>query len=68
MVAGQSRVRESIEMVQAVQELKTSIAGLDSAIQKQDWEAATRLMQRATAIDPDVVGSGFAEAVVVSPS
>ena len=51
--------------MQAVQELKSSIAGLDTAIQKQDWEAATRLMQRATAIDPDIVASGFAEAVVV---
>ncbi|KAK4703766.1 conserved oligomeric Golgi complex subunit 4, partial [Phenoliferia sp. Uapishka_3] len=60
----QSRVRASIEVVTAVQELKSSIAGLDAAIQKQDWEAATRLMQRATAIDPDIVASGFAEAVV----
>ncbi|KAL8286854.1 hypothetical protein RQP46_003860 [Phenoliferia psychrophenolica] len=60
----QSRVRASIEVVQAVQELKSSIAGLDTAIQKQDWEAATRLMQRATAIDPDIIASGFAEAVV----
>ena len=58
-------MRSSIEVVQAVQELKTSIAGLDSAMQKQDWEAATRLMQRATAIDPAIIASGFAEAVVV---
>ncbi|KAM0754435.1 COG4-domain-containing protein [Meredithblackwellia eburnea MCA 4105] len=64
----QSRVKASIEVVQAVQELKTSIAGLDGAIQRQDWEAATRLMQRASAIDPEVVASGFAEAVVPTSS
>ncbi|BGP30594.1 Golgi transport complex subunit 4 [Rhodotorula toruloides] len=60
----QSRVKECIEMVQAVQEVKTAIASLDIAMQKQDWEAATRCMQRARAIDPSIVSSGFAEAVV----
>ncbi|GAA5965855.1 hypothetical protein JCM21900_005467, partial [Sporobolomyces salmonicolor] len=60
----QSRVRASIEVVQAVQDLKTAIASLDMAMQKQDWEAATRAMQRARSIDPEVVSSGFAEAVV----
>ncbi|GAA6000376.1 hypothetical protein JCM10207_007985 [Rhodosporidiobolus poonsookiae] len=60
----QSRVKECIEMVQAVQDLKTAIASLDIAMQRQDWEAATRCMQRASAIDPAVVLSGFAEAVV----
>ncbi|KAM0788201.1 hypothetical protein ACM66B_001360 [Microbotryomycetes sp. NB124-2] len=60
----QSRVKESIEVVQTVQELKTSITALDEAMQRQDWEAATRAMQRASAVDPEIVKSGFAEAVV----
>ncbi|GAA5891294.1 hypothetical protein JCM6882_004648 [Rhodosporidiobolus microsporus] len=60
----QSRVKECIDMVQAVQDLKTAIASLDIAMQKQDWEAATRCVQRARAIDPEIVSSGFAEAVV----
>ncbi|GAA5924274.1 hypothetical protein JCM10213_004539 [Rhodosporidiobolus nylandii] len=60
----QSRVKECIDMVQAVQDLKTAIASLDIAMQKQDWEAATRCVQRARAIDPAIVSSGFAEAVV----
>ncbi|GAA6019251.1 hypothetical protein JCM11491_001290 [Sporobolomyces phaffii] len=60
----QSRVKASIDVVQAVQDLKTAIASLDISIQKHDWEAATRAMQRARAIDPDIVSSGFAEAVV----
>lgn len=49
-----------------MQDLKSSIASLDAAIQKADWEAATRALQRATAIDEGVVASRFAEAVVVS--
>ncbi|KAG0655450.1 hypothetical protein C6P46_000992, partial [Rhodotorula mucilaginosa] len=60
----QSRVKECIDMVQAVQDLKSAIASLDAAMQKQDWESATRSMQRAMAIDADVISSGFAEAVV----
>lgn len=63
----QSRVKSSIEVVQAVQDLKTSIASLDQAMQKQDWESATRFTQRAAAIEPSIVASSFAEAVVVSP-
>ncbi|GAA6059731.1 hypothetical protein JCM10212_000259 [Sporobolomyces blumeae] len=60
----QSRVKASIDVVQAVQDLKTAIASLDVAIQKHDWEAATRAMQRARAIDPEIVSSAFAEAIV----
>ncbi|GAA6054222.1 hypothetical protein JCM3770_001399 [Rhodotorula araucariae] len=60
----QSRVKECIEMVQAVQDLKSAIASLDINIQKHDWEAATRCVQRAAAIDPAIVSSGFADAVV----
>jgi len=59
-------VKASIDVVQAVQDLKTAIASLDLAVQKQDWEAATRAMQRARAIDPEIISSGFAEAIVVS--
>ncbi|BGP38454.1 Golgi transport complex subunit 4 [Rhodotorula kratochvilovae] len=60
----QSRVKECIEMVQAVQDLKSAIASLDINIQKHDWEAATRCVQRAAAIDPAIGSSGFADAVV----
>ncbi|GJN87255.1 hypothetical protein Rhopal_000203-T1 [Rhodotorula paludigena] len=60
----QSRVKECIEMIQAVQDLKSAIASLDIAMQKHDWEAATRSVQRAAAIDPAIVSSGFADAVV----
>ncbi|KAI5479668.1 hypothetical protein MNV49_003178 [Pseudohyphozyma bogoriensis] len=60
----QSRVKASIEVVQAVQDLKSSIASLSTSIAKQDWETATRFMQRATALDPEIVASRFAEAVV----
>lgn len=62
----QSRVKESIDMAQSVQELKTAILAIASSMEKQDWESATRHMQRARAIDAAVLNSSFAEAVVVS--
>lgn len=64
-LTGQSRVKETIEFVQTVQELKSCIASLEQSISASDWEAATRFMQRASALDPHIVASEFAEAVVV---
>jgi hypothetical protein len=76
----QSRVRESIDMVQAVQDLKVrthprkrqyidctqlAIQSIDAAVNRADWETATRHVQRAMAIDPKIVNSRFAEAIVV---
>jgi len=61
----QSRVTQSIEMVQAVQDLKTAIQSIAVSIEKHDWESATRHIQRATAIDPKILNSEFAAAVVV---
>ncbi|GAA5988399.1 hypothetical protein JCM5350_005296 [Sporobolomyces pararoseus] len=60
----QGRVKESIEFVQQVGELKTSIKILNDCIEKGDWEGATRAIQRATSIDEQVIESGFSEAVV----
>ena len=62
----QSRVTGSIEMVQAVQDLKTAIQSIAASVEKHDWETATRHIQRARAIDPAVLNSSFAGAVVVS--
>ena len=61
----QSRVTESIEVVQAVQDLKTAIQAIAVSTEKQDWESATRHIQRATSIDQKIVNSDFAGAVVV---
>lgn len=62
----QSRVTSCIEMVQAVQDLKTAIQSIALSIEKHDWETATRHIQRATSIDSQILNSGFANAVVVS--
>jgi hypothetical protein len=35
-------------------------------MRKEDWEEATRHIQRASAIDPEIVSSAFADSVVVS--
>ena len=45
---------------------QTSLAALASAREKGDFEAATRSIQRAMAVDRAISGSAFAEAVVVS--
>ena len=45
---------------------QTSLAALASAREKGDFEAATRNIQRAMAVDKAISGSAFAEAVVVS--
>ncbi|GAA5946587.1 hypothetical protein JCM3765_000310 [Sporobolomyces pararoseus] len=62
----QSRVKESIEFLQQVGELKTSIKFLKDSIEKLDWEGATRSLQRATSIDSKIIDSEFSEAVVPS--
>lgn len=62
----QSRVKECIDRVQAITELKDALINVFQAIEKADWEAATRHIQRANGINPEMIRSQFAEAVVVS--
>ncbi|KAG0141759.1 hypothetical protein CROQUDRAFT_51247 [Cronartium quercuum f. sp. fusiforme G11] len=62
----QNRLKECIDRVQAIAELKDSFKNLLRAIENADWEAATRHIQRARAIKPEILGSQFAEAVVPS--
>lgn len=61
----QSRVKECIDRVGAVAELKHAIGALHKAVEASDWEEATRCVQRARAVDQRVVLSHFAEAIVV---
>lgn len=46
--------------------VQTAISSISTDIEKEDWESATRHMQRALNIDPSIVASEFAQAVVVS--
>ncbi|KAH9056637.1 COG4-domain-containing protein [Lactarius vividus] len=60
------RVREASDRVQQVIELKSSLSALQSSIDAQDWESATRHCARAMAV-PDVVINGtFVETAVPS--
>ncbi|KAI9446846.1 COG4-domain-containing protein [Lactarius indigo] len=60
------RVREASDRVQQVIELKSSLSALQSSIDTQDWESATRHCARAMAV-PDVVINGtFVETAVPS--
>ncbi|KAH9820724.1 COG4 transport protein-domain-containing protein [Melampsora americana] len=60
----QNRVKECIDRVQAATELKDALVNVFQAIEKADWEAATRHIQRANGINPEMIRSQFAEAVV----
>ncbi|CAH7672834.1 COG4 transport protein-domain-containing protein [Phakopsora pachyrhizi] len=60
----QSRVKECIDRVQAATELKDAFGQIFQAIERMDWEVATRHVQRANALDKDFLISKFAEAVV----
>ncbi|KAF7295237.1 Cog4 domain-containing protein [Mycena indigotica] len=58
------RVREAADRVGQVMELKTSLSALQSAIQSQDWEAATRHCARAMSLPIQVISGPFAETAV----
>ncbi|KAI0317766.1 COG4-domain-containing protein [Amylostereum chailletii] len=58
------RVREANERVAQVMELKSSLSALQSSIESQDWESATRHCARAMALPDEVVGGPFAETAV----
>ncbi|KAF7304762.1 Cog4 domain-containing protein [Mycena kentingensis (nom. inval.)] len=58
------RVREAADRVGQVMELKTSLAALQSAIESQDWESATRHCARAMALPIQVISGPFAETAV----
>ncbi|KAI0811103.1 COG4-domain-containing protein [Irpex lacteus] len=58
------RVREAGERVGQVMELKSSLAALQSSMESQDWESATRHCARAMSIPLDVTSGHFAETAV----
>ncbi|KAI9510394.1 COG4-domain-containing protein [Russula earlei] len=62
------RVREAGDRVQQVMELKvvSSLSALQSSIDAQDWESATRHCARAMALPEGVVNGAFAESAVPS--
>ncbi|TDL25058.1 COG4-domain-containing protein [Rickenella mellea] len=59
-----SRVREAGERVAQVMELKSSIAALQSSIESQDWESATRHCARAMDLPLELISGPFAESAV----
>lgn len=61
----QNRLKDCIDRVQALMELRDAFRNLLVAIEHADWEAATRHFQCARAVRPEVLNSQFAQAVVV---
>ncbi|KAF5386630.1 hypothetical protein D9615_001767 [Tricholomella constricta] len=58
------RVREAGDRVGQVMDLKSSLAELQSSINNQDWEAATRHCARAMSLPLEVISGPFAETSV----
>ncbi|KAF9533336.1 COG4 transport protein-domain-containing protein [Crepidotus variabilis] len=58
------RVREASDRVAQVMELKASLVALQTAIENQEWEAATTHCARAMALPTEVVSGPFSETVV----
>ncbi|KAK4683669.1 conserved oligomeric Golgi complex subunit 4, partial [Tremellales sp. Uapishka_1] len=61
------RVREATDIVTEVLELKNSLQTLSAAIDKADWESASRACRRAMSVRREVLDGGFAGGVVPTP-
>ncbi|CAB4422955.1 unnamed protein product [Rhizophagus irregularis] len=62
----QSRVQESIKLVEDVQELKLCITGLHQAMYMKDYETAASYVNRVSALDKKILEGEFAENSVPS--
>jgi hypothetical protein len=60
------RIKDSLERVSQVMELKSSLQQLQSAMSSRDYDAATRHCARAMSIPSAVISGQFAESVIVS--
>ncbi|PAV23478.1 COG4-domain-containing [Pyrrhoderma noxium] len=58
------RVREAMDRVIQVMELKTCLSDMQNALEKHDWETATRLCARAMSIPKEIIDGQFAGATV----
>lgn len=60
----QSRVREALDYVNNVIELKSSVQGVQAAIDTRDWDRAAWYMSKARDLPPALVTGKFAKAMV----
>lgn len=60
----QSRVREALDYVNNVIELKSSVQGVQAAIDTRDWDRAAWYMSKARGLPPTLVTGKFAKAMV----
>lgn len=61
----QSRVKETLTVVEQVRELKACVLGVSGSMgAPQDWETAASYLSRASKIPPEVVNGKFAARVV----
>ncbi|KAL8882884.1 MAG: hypothetical protein Q9198_000187 [Flavoplaca austrocitrina] len=61
----QARVKDTLQVVEQVAELKTCVLGVTGSMgAAQDWEAAATYLSRASRIPPTVINGSFAEEIV----
>ncbi|KAL8841921.1 MAG: hypothetical protein Q9170_000701 [Blastenia crenularia] len=61
----QARVRETLDVVEQVSELKTCVLGVTGSMgAAKDWEAAASYLHRASQIPPHILNGSFAEEIV----
>ena len=61
----QARVRDTLDVVEQVAELKTCVLGVTGSMgAAQDWEAAASYLHRASQIPPQILNGSFAEEIV----
>ena len=61
----QARVKDTLQVVEQVAELKTCVLGVTGSMgAAQDWEAAATYLSRASRIPPVVINGPFAEEIV----
>ncbi|KAL9042989.1 MAG: hypothetical protein Q9180_000189 [Flavoplaca navasiana] len=61
----QARVKDTLQVVEQVAELKTCVLGVTGSMgAAQDWEAAATYLSRASRIPPIVINGSFAEEIV----
>lgn len=60
----QSRVREALDYVNKVIELKSSVQGAQAAIDTRDWDRAAWYISKARSLPPALIQGKFAKAMV----
>ncbi|KAI9891895.1 MAG: hypothetical protein M1814_002280 [Vezdaea aestivalis] len=60
----QSRVKETLDVVEQVAELKACVLGVNGSMAAREWDNAAAYLSRASQIPPEITKGSFAEEIV----